>query len=179
MLFRKKPKVEDKTTKISKSRQFNPRIFMTSLVIFAIAIAVSFIVLSIIITQYTYFILAGSFSISAIVGVLTISKNWEANESTKYLLFAFLIEISITLTAAIFTSFSGHFYCIPDHNYSSKGFQQRLDHLDRPSGGNRFSPLKHSCSIPSNTKPIRPMGDCRVCSSHGSAVSYTVYSGNN
>jgi GAF domain-containing protein/HAMP domain-containing protein len=112
MLFRKKPKVEDKTTKISKSRQFNPRIFMTSLVIFAIAIAVSFIVLSIIITQYTYFILAGSFSISAIVGVLTISKNWEANESTKYLLFAFLIEISITLTAAIFTSFSGFPYSI-------------------------------------------------------------------
>lgn len=57
-------------------------------------------------------ILASVYSLSTIVGILTLSNVWDAPESTKFLIFSFLLEIAISLTSGILPVYSGFPYAI-------------------------------------------------------------------
>lgn len=95
-----------------KSLTLNPREFMIILIFIIGLISGSFIVISIYTGQSNYFLVAASFTIATILGVLAVTKFWPANESIKYLLFTLFLEVSIVLTSAILPSYSGFPYSV-------------------------------------------------------------------
>jgi GAF domain-containing protein/HAMP domain-containing protein len=99
-----------------KTKTDRPRLQVTpkTLLYFSLglsaAFALLFLVLAVLQNEIQFFILAASFTISTVLGIFSISKIWQTAEGIKLFLFALVLEISISIFAAVFPSYSGFPY---------------------------------------------------------------------
>ncbi len=90
----------------------NPRVFIIGLVILSGILSSIFVFFSVYTGISSFFLLAAGYTLTTMLGILTVTKFWVAPESIKLLLFALMFELSIILTSAILPSYSGFPYSI-------------------------------------------------------------------
>jgi GAF domain-containing protein/HAMP domain-containing protein len=97
-----------------KARQLttNPRLPLFVLLAVLTILSIVSIGVAIYTSQTPVLILAAAFSLSTVIGLLSISAIWQSSESVKLLLFSLLLEVSVALTASILPAYSGFPYAV-------------------------------------------------------------------
>ena len=104
------PSLSEQTSLLKKATQY--RIPLYILVGILGLFSIGLILIAIYTNRFILLILATAFSLTTIVGILSISKVWNATESLKYLAFSLLLEITISLTSGILPVYSGFPYAL-------------------------------------------------------------------
>jgi GAF domain-containing protein/HAMP domain-containing protein len=112
MQFRKKNSPTSIPSGPKQRSRINPRVLLYGAVGLSGLLAVAFLLWAVIQGELRYFLLAGSFSISFLLGIFAASKVWQASEPIKIFLFTLTLEVSLALLAGIFPSYSGFPYAV-------------------------------------------------------------------
>ena len=91
---------------------FNPRLYLSLLIGFAGLLSILFIGAAIYTSRSNILILAFTFSVTTIVGILAATKFWLVIDDVKILLFSLFLEISILLTSSVLPVYSGFPYAV-------------------------------------------------------------------